>query len=88
MFQKRFIPEEISIQERHDGASKEIDRKTVVANLTNALEGSTIKRRKLVGLSLGIGLGALAFHGVIRPATPTGSRVTVVLFQVRTNGSC
>jgi len=65
MFQKRFIPEEISIQERHDGASKEIDRKTVVANLTNALEGSTIKRRKLVGLSLGMGLGAFGLGTLV-----------------------
>src|SRR3546814_14102890 len=57
LYQKKFNPEEISIQERHGGASPEIQRKTVVANLTDALEGSTIKRRKLVGLSLGIGLG-------------------------------
>ena len=49
LFQKRFIPEEISIQERHDGASREIDRKTVVANLTDAYQGSTIGRRKLIG---------------------------------------
>ncbi|OOK68138.1 putative ubiquinol-cytochrome C reductase iron-sulfur subunit domain protein [Mycobacterium kansasii] len=58
LFQKRFIPEEITIQDRHDGASREIDRKTVVANLTDAFESSTIRRRKLVGLSLGMGLGA------------------------------
>jgi len=58
LFQKKFIPEEISIQERHDGASPELARKTITANLTDALEGSTIKRRKLIGLSLGIGLGA------------------------------
>jgi hypothetical protein len=29
---------------------------------------------------------AFAFQGVIRPATPTGSMVTVVLPQIRTNG--
>ncbi|PEG35832.1 menaquinol-cytochrome C reductase [Mycolicibacterium agri] len=58
LYQKKFIPEEISIQERHDGRSPEIHRKTVAANLTDALEGSTLKRRKLIGLSLGIGLGA------------------------------
>jgi ubiquinol-cytochrome c reductase iron-sulfur subunit len=58
LYQKKFIPEEITIQDRHDGRSPEIQRKTVAANLTDALEGSTIKRRKLVGLSLGIGLGA------------------------------
>ena len=58
LYQKKFIPEEISIQERHDGRSPEIQRKTAAANLTDALETSTIKRRKLIGLSLGIGLGA------------------------------
>ncbi|MGV7875671.1 menaquinol-cytochrome C reductase, partial [Mycobacterium kansasii] len=35
LLQKRFIPEEITIQDRHDGASREIDRKTVVANLAD-----------------------------------------------------
>ncbi|MGV0786099.1 ubiquinol-cytochrome c reductase iron-sulfur subunit [Mycolicibacterium sp. XJ2] len=65
LYQKKFIPEEISIQERHDGASPEIHRKTVVANLTDALEGSTIKRRKLVGLSLGIGLGAFGLGTLV-----------------------
>ena len=32
-YQKRIIPEEISIQERHDGATSELDRKTAAANL-------------------------------------------------------
>jgi ubiquinol-cytochrome c reductase iron-sulfur subunit len=52
LFQKKFIPEEISIQDRHDGRSPELHRKTIAANLTDALESSTIKRRKLIGLSL------------------------------------
>jgi ubiquinol-cytochrome c reductase iron-sulfur subunit len=65
LYQKKFIPEEISIQERHDGASPEIQRRTVVANLTDALEGSGIKRRKLVGLSLGIGLGAFGLGTLV-----------------------
>ncbi|RAV16335.1 menaquinol-cytochrome C reductase [Mycolicibacterium sp. GF69] len=65
LYQKKFIPQEISIQERHDGSSPEIQRKTVVANLSDALEGSTIKRRKLVGLSLGIGLGAFGLGTLV-----------------------
>ena len=91
LFQKRFIPEEISIQERHDGASREIDRKTVVANLTDAFEGSTIGRRKLVGLSLGMGLGAfglgtlVAFAGGLiknpwKPVVPTADGMKAVLW--------
>jgi ubiquinol-cytochrome c reductase iron-sulfur subunit len=65
LYQKRFIPEEISIQERHDGASREIDRKTVVANLTDAYQGSTVGRRKLIGLSLGVGLGAFGLSTLV-----------------------
>ena len=91
LFQKRFIPEEISIQERHDGASRDIDRKTVVANLTNALDGSTIKRRKLIGLSFGIGMGAfglgtlVAFAGGLiknpwKPVVPTADGPKAVLW--------
>ncbi|MDA4107988.1 ubiquinol-cytochrome c reductase iron-sulfur subunit [Mycolicibacterium holsaticum] len=65
LYQKKFIPEEISIQERHDGASPELHRKTVVANLSDALEGSTIKRRKLIGMSLGVGLGAFGLGTLV-----------------------
>lgn len=65
LYQKKFIPEEISIQERHDGASPEIQRKTVVANLSDALESSTLKRRKLIGLSLGVGLGAFGLGTLV-----------------------
>ncbi|MEE6165304.1 MULTISPECIES: cytochrome bc1 complex Rieske iron-sulfur subunit [unclassified Mycolicibacterium] len=91
LFQKRFIPEEISIQDRHDGQSTEVARKTVVANLTDALEGSTIKRRKLIGLSMGIGLGAfgagtlVAFIGGLiknpwKPVVPTANGKEAVLW--------
>ncbi|BBX25169.1 cytochrome bc1 complex Rieske iron-sulfur subunit [Mycolicibacterium alvei] len=82
LFQKKFIPEEISVQDRHDGRSSELNRKTIAANLTDAMEGSTVKRRKLIGLSLGIGLGAfgagtlVAFIGGLiknpwKPVVPT-----------------
>ena len=91
LYQKKFIPEEISIQDRHDGASPELQRKTVVANLTDALEGSTIKRRKMIGLSLGIGLGAfgvgtlVAFVGGLiknpwKPVVPTAEGKKAVLW--------
>jgi ubiquinol-cytochrome c reductase iron-sulfur subunit len=65
LVQKRFIPEEVSIQQRHDGASREIDRKTVVANLSDALEGSTMRRRKLLGATLGMGLGAFGLGTLV-----------------------
>ncbi|HEU0190911.1 MAG TPA: ubiquinol-cytochrome c reductase iron-sulfur subunit [Mycobacterium sp.] len=65
MFVKKFIPEEISIQQRHDGNSSELDRKTVAANLTDAFEGSTLRRRKLLGLSLGVGFGAFGLGTLV-----------------------
>jgi ubiquinol-cytochrome c reductase iron-sulfur subunit len=91
LFQKKFIPEEISIQDRHDGRSPELHRKTIAANLTDALESSTIKRRKLIGLSLGIGLGAfglgtlVAFMGGLiknpwKPVVPTAEGNKAVLW--------
>lgn len=91
LYQKRFIPEEISIQQRHDGVSREIDRKTVVANLGDAFEGSTVGRRKLIGLSLGVGLGAfglstlVAFAGGLiknpwKPVVPTADGKKAVLW--------
>ena len=58
LFQKRFIPEEISIQDRHDGRSSELDRKTSAATLVDAFDSSTIKRRKMIGMAAGIGIGA------------------------------
>jgi ubiquinol-cytochrome c reductase iron-sulfur subunit len=91
LYQKRFIPEELSIQDRHDGRSSELDRKTIAANLGDALEGSTLKRRKLIGLSLGIGFGAfgagtlVAFIGGLinnpwKPVVPTAEGKKAVLW--------
>ena len=91
LYQKRFIPEEISIQQRHDGQSSELDRRTAAANLVGAFDDSTIKRRKLIGLSLGIGLGAFGLGtlvaglgGIIKnpwkPVVPTANGLKAVLW--------
>jgi ubiquinol-cytochrome c reductase iron-sulfur subunit len=91
LYQKRFIPEEISIQQRHDGQSSEFDRRTAAANLVGAFEDSTIKRRKLIGMSLGIGVGAFGLgtlvaglSGIIKnpwkPVVPTANGLKAVLW--------
>jgi ubiquinol-cytochrome c reductase iron-sulfur subunit len=91
LFQKKFIPEELSIQQRHDGVSREIDRKTVVANLGDAYQGSTIGRRKLIGATFGLGMGAfglgtlVAFAGGLiknpwKPVVPTADGLKAVLW--------
>ena len=74
-----------------DGASNEVDRKTAAANRVDAFEGSTVKRRKLIGMSLGIGLGAfgagtlVAFIGGLiknpwKPVVPTADGPKAVLW--------
>jgi ubiquinol-cytochrome c reductase iron-sulfur subunit len=65
LYQKRFIPEEISIQDRHDGPSSEVERKATAATLVNALETSSIKRRKLILTSLGIGVSAFGLSALV-----------------------
>lgn len=48
---KKFVPEEISVQRRHDGRSSELDRRTTTALLNDAWETSTFGRRKaMMGL--------------------------------------
>jgi ubiquinol-cytochrome c reductase iron-sulfur subunit len=91
LYQKRFIPEEISIQDRHDGRSSELDRKTSAATLVDAFDSSTIKRRKMIGMAAGIGLGAFgvgtliaAIGGIIKnpwkPVVPTANGPKAVLW--------
>ncbi|MGH3726711.1 MAG: cytochrome bc1 complex Rieske iron-sulfur subunit [Mycobacterium sp.] len=59
LYTKKFIPQEISIQDRHDGGSSEVDRKTIVAQLKDTLETSTLPRRKVITRALGFGVGAM-----------------------------
>ena len=64
-FTKKFIPEEISVQDRHDGGSNDVDKATTVALLSNASSTSTIARRKLIIGSAAFGVGAFALTGVV-----------------------
>ncbi|MDI9898053.1 MULTISPECIES: cytochrome bc1 complex Rieske iron-sulfur subunit [Nocardiaceae] len=64
-FTKKFIPEEVSIQDRHDGSSSETDRKTLVAELGDSLDTSTIGRRKVIKRSLLFGGGALGVMALL-----------------------
>ncbi|MCW0213283.1 MAG: ubiquinol-cytochrome c reductase iron-sulfur subunit [Pseudonocardia sp.] len=70
---KKFFPDEVSVQERHDGRSPEVDRRTVVAQLTSAGKSTGIARRKLITRSagaaaglLGVGLGVAAIGPLVR----------------------
>ncbi|MFD3593273.1 ubiquinol-cytochrome c reductase iron-sulfur subunit [Nocardia sp. NPDC058640] len=59
LIRKKFIPAEISIQQRHDGPSPEVERRTLVAELQDALDTSTLGRRKMMLGTAGAGVGVL-----------------------------
>ncbi|WP_288865000.1 ubiquinol-cytochrome c reductase iron-sulfur subunit [uncultured Corynebacterium sp.] len=63
---KKFVPEEIAVQRRHDGRSSELDRRTTTALLNDAWETSTLGRRKALQGLLGTA-GVLAGLMVIAP---------------------
>lgn len=65
-FTKRFIPEEISVQRRHDGPSEEVDQKTIVALLNDSWQTSTLGRRSAIKGLLGTG-AVLAGIGMLLP---------------------
>ncbi|HEY4024397.1 MAG TPA: Rieske 2Fe-2S domain-containing protein, partial [Pseudonocardiaceae bacterium] len=69
---KQFFPDEVSVQQRHDGRSDELARKTVIAQLAAAGNDTGIGRRKLIvrtmGLAggiFGLGVGVAALGGLI-----------------------
>jgi quinol---cytochrome c reductase iron-sulfur subunit len=70
---RKFIPHEVVVQERHDGGSNELDKATILANLADAGNRSTIARRKMITRSagagagvLGLGLGVFTLGGLLR----------------------
>lgn len=68
---KKVLPEEISVQDRHDGRSSEVDRQTLTALLNDAWTTSTLGRRKaLIGM---MGAGAVLTGLVV--AAPLGGMI-------------
>ncbi|GAA0933424.1 ubiquinol-cytochrome c reductase iron-sulfur subunit [Pseudonocardia zijingensis] len=70
---KKFFPDEVSVQQRHDGASDDVARLTVTAQLVKAGQDTGIARRKLIiraagGAAgvLGLGLGIAAIAPLVR----------------------
>ncbi|MCW4355382.1 Rieske 2Fe-2S domain-containing protein [Hoyosella sp. YIM 151337] len=57
---KKMIPEEISVQQRHDGPSDKLDQMTSVALLRDAYDTSTLGRRSMIKWSAAFGIGAFA----------------------------
>jgi ubiquinol-cytochrome c reductase iron-sulfur subunit len=70
---KRFLPVEVSVQQRHDGRSDELARRTVVGQLQDAGRDLDIGRRSLIkrtaiaaGAFFGLGLVFAGLGGLIR----------------------
>ena len=63
---KKIVPEEISVQRRHDGPSEEVDRRTITSLLNDSWQTSTLGRRKALQGLLG-GAGILAGLVVVAP---------------------
>jgi ubiquinol-cytochrome c reductase iron-sulfur subunit len=70
---KKFFPDEVSVQQRHDGPSDEVARRTVMAQLAKAGNDTGIARRSLIkrtaGLAAGVfglGLGLAAVAPLVR----------------------
>ncbi|MHA6795371.1 cytochrome bc1 complex Rieske iron-sulfur subunit [Pseudonocardia bannensis] len=70
---KKFFPDEVSVQQRHDGPSDELARRTVLAQLAEAGNETGIARRSLIKRSagaaaglFGLGLGVAALAPLVR----------------------
>ncbi|MCX6463478.1 MAG: ubiquinol-cytochrome c reductase iron-sulfur subunit [Pseudonocardiales bacterium] len=81
---KKFFPDEVSVQQRHDGVSDEVDRRTVVAQLQKAGQDTGIARRKLITRAaggaagvFGLGLGIAAVAPLVRDPWEGGDQAAL-----------
>lgn len=66
-YAKRIIPEETSVQLRHDGPSDELNRRTMGAQLVDTADSIGITRRRLIGRTAGLGAGVMGLGLVALP---------------------
>ncbi|GAA4817996.1 ubiquinol-cytochrome c reductase iron-sulfur subunit [Tomitella cavernea] len=64
-FTKKLIPEEVSIQQRHDGPSPEVDRQTMSAQLQDSYGATGLARRKMLKGTLGFGAVAVGIMAIL-----------------------
>jgi ubiquinol-cytochrome c reductase iron-sulfur subunit len=62
---KKFFPIEVSVQQRHDGPSDELARKTIIAQLVQAGKDTGIARRKVIKRSAGAAAGLMGVGLVV-----------------------
>ncbi|MGI5237085.1 cytochrome bc1 complex Rieske iron-sulfur subunit [Dactylosporangium sp. CA-139066] len=79
---KKLLPEEVSIQERHDGPSDSVEQRLTAATILNMGDELGLKRRKFVGLAflagaapLGAVAGAVLVGSLIKAPTQNGENI-------------
>jgi Rieske Fe-S protein len=81
---KKFFPDEVSVQQRHDGPSDEVARTAVIAQLVKAGKDTDIARRKMIMGSagaaagvFGLGLGLAAVAPLVRNPWKGGDKAAL-----------
>ena len=69
---RKLLPKEVSVQDRHDGASSDEDRKITANTMLYMADELGVKRRPLLGISL---LAGLAPFGAVAAAPLVGSLI-------------
>jgi ubiquinol-cytochrome c reductase iron-sulfur subunit len=82
VWSKKLLPEEVSIQERHDGPSDSTEQVLTAATILNMGDELGLKRRRFVGLAflagaapLGAVAGALLVGSLIKAPTQDGENI-------------
>ena len=65
LWAKMLMPDEETVQERHEGRSSEVDRLTTAATLVDGFEATGLGRRPLLKRSIGLAVGALGVMPLI-----------------------
>ncbi|WP_414637817.1 ubiquinol-cytochrome c reductase iron-sulfur subunit [Actinomycetospora sp.] len=91
-YSKKLLPEDLTIQQRHDGRSGELERRTAAARLVQAGQQSGIGRRKLIvrsigaaGGVLGAGLLVAAFGGLVKNPWKEGDQSPLLVTDWRSD---
>jgi ubiquinol-cytochrome c reductase iron-sulfur subunit len=91
-YSKKLLPEDLAIQQRHDGRSSEVDRRTAAARLVQTGQQSGIARRKLIFRSLGAaggiltaGIAVAAFGGLVKNPWKEGDESPLLVTDWRSD---
>ncbi len=92
-YSKKLLPEDLTIQQRHDGPSKEIERRTAAARLVQTGATSGLGRRKLIVRSIGASVGVLgaglavaAFGGLVKNPWKEGADSALLTTEWKSDG--